>query len=105
MEDLRAKLQELDALQENIRMQTSERGCQLQEALGVADKYSHDQQDAIRALRDIQDNIVSQDSPGVDPATIREQLRELEVREHSVLQAAFAWWFVSILLLLCMVKC
>ena len=84
VEDLRSKLAELDALQENIRQQTTERGGRLQQALGVAERFSSDQQDAVRALRDIQDNIVSQDSPGVDPPTIKEQLRELDVSASSL---------------------
>ena len=35
----------------------------------------------MRSLRDIQDNLVSQDSPGVDPSTIAEQQRELQVNQ------------------------
>ena len=78
-EDLRSKLQDMDTLQDSIRQQTKQRAAILDEALVVADKFSGDYQDAIRALRDIQDNILSQDSPGVDPMTVREQERELQV--------------------------
>ena len=56
------------------------RGDRLARALEVADKFESDYQEAIRALRDIQDNLNSQDSPGVDVATIEEQQRELQVR-------------------------
>lgn len=69
----------MDSLQENIRQQSRARSGALEEALGVAEKFSHDWQDAVQALRDIQDNLMSQDSPGVDPQTIQEQQRELEV--------------------------
>ena len=78
-EDLRSKLHDVNNLQENVRAETRSRGAHLEEALGVADKFARDFQDAIRALRDAQDNLVSQDSPGVDTATVAEQQRELEV--------------------------
>lgn len=78
---MRSKLQDLDALQENIRQETRGRAAQLQEALGVSEKFGRDYREAIRALSDIQDNLASQDSPGVDPATIKEQNKELEVQD------------------------
>ena len=78
-EDLRSKLQDLDALQDGILQGTSERAGELERALGVAEAFTKEYQDTIRALRDIQDNLLSQDSPGVDPATVREQQKELQV--------------------------
>ena len=79
-EDLRAKLQDVDALVTRIGDKARHRGDRLARALEVADKFESDYQEAIRALRDIQDNLNSQDSPGVDVATIEEQQRELQVR-------------------------
>ena len=78
-EDLRAKLQDLDSLENSTREKTAQRGADLERALGIADKFQSDQQEAVRALRDIQDNLLSQDSPGVDAATIEEQQKELKV--------------------------
>ncbi len=79
VEDLRCKLQDLENLQENIRYQTRERSGQLEEALGVAEKFQTDYQEATHGLKDVQDNLASQDHPGIDPATIQEQLKELQV--------------------------
>ena len=84
-EDLRTKLQDLEKLQQDIRDSTRDRGTRLQDTLGVAEKFRRDFQDAIQSLRDIQDNLVSQDSPGVDPATVKEQQKELQVWTLSVI--------------------
>ena len=79
VEDLRSKLQELDTLQENIKAQSSERSGKLDQALNVAEKFHNDYNDVTRSLRDVQDNLISQDSPGIDAATIIEQQKELAV--------------------------
>ena len=63
----------------SIEQKASGRGESLAHAQEVATRFESDYQEAFRALRDIQDNISSQDSPGVDPATIEEQQKELQV--------------------------
>jgi len=78
-EDLRCRLQDIDALHDNIQQQTRERARQLDEAVSVADSFHATYKDVMRALQDIQDNLASQDSPGIDAATIGEQQKELEV--------------------------
>ena len=45
----------------------------------MADSFHATYKDVMRALQDIQDNLASQDSPGIDAATIGEQQKELEV--------------------------
>ena len=50
----------------------------------VAECFSNEYTDVIRALRDIQDNLLSQDSPGVDPSTIEEQQKELQVGDKDL---------------------
>lgn len=71
-------MQDLDKLTQDLRENTAQRDTQLREALEVADKYHKDYHNALQALRDIQDNLHSQDSPGVDPATVQEQQKELQ---------------------------
>jgi len=68
----------LDNLQENIRSQTQERSEKLRRALQVAEDFNRDYLEVIRGLRDIQDNLLSQDSPGVDTSTVAEQQKELQ---------------------------
>ncbi|ELT90303.1 hypothetical protein CAPTEDRAFT_205084 [Capitella teleta] len=77
-EDLRAKIQDLDKMHNEIKDATTQRENSLQGALAVAEKFRRDYQDAMQSLRDIQDNLASQDSPGVDPATVFEQQKELQ---------------------------
>ncbi len=79
-EELRSKLQELDSLQDNIRHHTSVRSKDLEDTHDIASRFTDEYQHVIRSLRDIQDNLLSQDSPGVDPPTIKEQQKELQVR-------------------------
>ena len=50
----------------------------------ILHRFANEYQDVVRSLRDIQDNLVSQDSPGVDPSTIAEQQRELQVSQFKV---------------------
>ena len=46
----------------------------------MADAFHATYKDVMRALQDIQDNLISQDCPGIDVPTIGEQQKELEVR-------------------------
>lgn len=55
----------------------------------MSDRFSQEYGEVLRSLREIQDNLVSQDSPGVDPATIAEQLRELAV------STPYFWFVIS----------
>ena len=49
----------------------------------MADSFHTTYKDVMRALQDIHDNLLSQDSPGIDVATIGEQQKELEVLSWS----------------------
>lgn len=91
-EDLRSKLQDLDSLHEGIRQGTRKRADELDRTLGVAETFAREYQDIIRMLRDIQDNLLSQDSPGVDPATIKEQQKELQVSRMILLTTCILYW-------------
>ena len=58
------------------------RGQQLSDAISVAEKFDNDLREVLRILTDAQDNLLSQDTPGIEPATVEEQLRELQVNDH-----------------------
>jgi dystonin len=77
-EDLCTKLQDLDKLHQDIQEATTHREQALNDALNISEKFRRDHQGAMQALRDIQDNLHSQDSPGVDPSTVFEQQKELQ---------------------------
>ena len=69
----------MDRLHSRICTQLAERSNKLNDALVVAEDFSQSYFDTIKALRDVQDNLMSQDSPGVDPTVIIEQQKELNV--------------------------
>ena len=79
-DDLRSKVQDMDSLQSDISKKTEERARKLDKAMLVAEKFHREYHDVIRVLKDIQDNLISQDSPGVDVTTIKEQQKELAVQ-------------------------
>lgn len=78
---------------ENIKQGTANRTSDLDRALEISDRFAGQYQDVVRGLRDTQDNLLSQDSPGVDPATIAEQQRELKVKTYSQDFILFFYFF------------
>ena len=84
VDDLKGKLEELDRLQSNIQKETSDRAHALEEAVQVADRFNHTYSQLMQALRDVNDNLASQDSPGVDTSTIRQQQNELLVSRYTL---------------------
>ena len=76
----------MEVLEQSIGKKTEERARKLDKAMLVAEKFHREYHDVIRALKDIQDNLLSQDSPGVDVPTIKEQQKELKVRFEGIKQ-------------------
>ena len=62
----------------------------------MADSFHATYKDVMRALQDIQDNLMSQDSPGIDTATIGEQQKELEVRLNSRISLYICLTFLKV---------
>ena len=79
--DLQHKLSDLDVLKTNLTQQLEERASHLNDAMNLAMVFSKVYSELMKSLRDIQDNLMSQDSPGVDTGTVQEQQKELDVRE------------------------
>ena len=51
----------------------------LQDALQVSEKFYDLCVEVMSNLRDLKDNMFSQEPPGVDPQTVKEQQKELKV--------------------------
>lgn len=49
-------------------------------AMTVADKFFDSCNDTMSNLRDLKDNFLSQEPPGVDSSTVEEQQKELKVQ-------------------------
>lgn len=78
---MESKLSEVRKLCSSIQADGAARDKALNDALIVSDKFYDVMTDVTTALRDLKDNVLSQEPPGVDAPTVREQMKELEVSE------------------------
>lgn len=78
-EDLKLKLTEIAALNNQIRECALKREKELTSAMKVAEKFFDSCNDTMSNLRDLKDNFLSQEPPGVDSSTVEEQQKELKV--------------------------
>jgi hypothetical protein len=69
----------LNGLANQIKEGAQNREVALQDALEVAEKFHDLCGDTMSNLRDLKDNMISQEPPGVDPQTVKEQQKELKV--------------------------
>lgn len=53
---------------------------ELDDALQVAEKFNDLCSETMSNLRDLKDNLLSQEPPGVDSPTVQEQQKELKVK-------------------------
>jgi len=74
-----SKMEESESVYNEVVEATQERTSRLEEALFVGENFQQVMTEAMQALRSVQDNLLSQDTPGADSATLDEQLRELQV--------------------------
>jgi len=77
--ELVTKMEEAETVYTDIVESTQERGSRLEETLFVGENFQQAMLETMHALRSVQDNLLSQDAPGADLATVQEQLRELQV--------------------------
>lgn len=85
-EDLKLKLTEIAALNNQIRESALKREKELTSAMKVAEKFFDSCNDTMSNLRDLKDNFLSQEPPGVDSSTVEEQQKELKVRHYHSLE-------------------
>ncbi|XP_052234757.1 dystonin-like isoform X4 [Dreissena polymorpha] len=77
-EDIKQKIMELNGLANQIKDGAQARDQSLKEALDMAEKFHDLCGEVMSNLRDLKDNIISQEPPGVDPQTVKEQQKELK---------------------------
>lgn len=80
-----SKMQDAETVYSEVVEVVQERTSRLEEALFVSENFQIVMMEAMQALRAVQDNLLSQDAPGADPATVEEQLRELQVNKKLLL--------------------
>ena len=97
--EIAGKLQELDALRHNIREKYDERSAKLDDALGVAERFQQDYVTVMQNLQGVKDNLLSQDVSGIDPATVQEQQKELQVSNGQLATESGFWslktWMIN----------
>lgn len=74
------KMKEINSLAKSVKEGTLSRERRLADTLKLAEKFYDASADLMSNLRDLKENIYSQEPPGVDPPTIKEQQIELAVR-------------------------
>lgn len=79
---MKTKLSELVGLYDNICQLSTSRSKDLEDTLEVSEKFWEDYNSLCNTVKDLQDQITSQELPALEPAIIREQQDFLEV-EHS----------------------
>lgn len=77
--DIKQKISELNGLANEIKDGAQSRDAALTEALEVSEKFHDLCGEVMSNLRDLKDNMISQEPPGVDPQTVKEQQKELKV--------------------------
>ena len=82
--DIKAKLERLSSLWDTVVAATGERGKSLEEALVVAERFWQEMQAVMVALRELQDTLVTQEPPAVDPAQIEQQQEVLHEIKHEI---------------------
>lgn len=79
VEDIKQKVAEICDLNENIHSAAQARDRSLNMALKLSEKFYDLSSDVMSGLHDLKDNLCSQEPPGVDPETVKEQQAELAV--------------------------
>lgn len=77
--EVKTKLSELVGLYDNICQLSTARSKDLEDTLEVSEKFWEDYNNLCSTVKDLQDQITSQDPPALEPAIIREQQDFLEV--------------------------
>ncbi|KAK6172103.1 hypothetical protein SNE40_018056 [Patella caerulea] len=77
-EDVQSKVVEINKLYGQVQYGAKGKEQQLGSALAYSDKLFDISSDVMASLRDLKDNMYSQEPAGVDPPTVKEQQSELE---------------------------
>ena len=64
---------------DKIKTETADRNVALEATLGVSEKFWDDLGGLVSTLKDLQETLVDQDQPALEPSAIREQQDALDV--------------------------
>ncbi|XP_046442948.1 microtubule-actin cross-linking factor 1-like isoform X3 [Daphnia pulex] len=78
VKDIEGKLKKLSKLWDTVVSATGERGKSLEEALAVAERFWEELQAVMTALKELQETLVTQEPPAVEPAKIHQQQATLQ---------------------------
>ncbi|XP_050545575.1 microtubule-actin cross-linking factor 1 isoform X5 [Daktulosphaira vitifoliae] len=73
VKDIKRKLDRLNSLWNEVQDATNDRGRSLEEALKLAEKFWDELQNVMATLKNIQDSLLSQEAPAVEPAMLKKQ--------------------------------
>ncbi|XP_043245138.1 dystonin-like isoform X38 [Amphibalanus amphitrite] len=83
VKDIKKKLDSLNTLWDHLQSATNDRGRSLDEALAISEKFWSELQGVMRALKELQETLSSQEPPAIEPSAIKEQQKELqEIRQE-----------------------
>ena len=81
--DIKKKLDSLNTLWDHLQSATNDRGKSLDEALAISEKFWTELQSVMKALKELQETLSSQEPPAIEPSAIMEQQKELqEIRQE-----------------------
>merc|ERR1719411_1468799 len=78
IKDMNKKLDKLTGLWNQIQKGTKDRSDSLEDALALAEKFWEELQNVMNNLKQIQDNLLNQEPPAVEPKAIEAQKNELK---------------------------
>ncbi|XP_050437249.1 dystonin isoform X15 [Adelges cooleyi] len=73
VKDIKRKLDRLNSLWNEVQEATNDRGRSLEEALILAERFWEELQNVMATLKNIQDSLLSQEAPAVEPAMLKKQ--------------------------------
>ncbi|CAG0880401.1 unnamed protein product [Darwinula stevensoni] len=76
--DIKAKLERLSSLWDHIQDAATTRGQSLEDALNLAERFWDELQGVMRALKDLQETLNTQEPPAVEPRAIQRQQSALK---------------------------
>ena len=78
VKDIKKKLDKLTGLWNEVQGMASKRGDNLEDALALAEKFWDELQQVMSNLKDLENQLASQEPPAIDPKAIESQQKELQ---------------------------
>ncbi|XP_068893478.1 microtubule-actin cross-linking factor 1 isoform X26 [Tenebrio molitor] len=84
IKEIKRKLDKLKNLWDDVQKATTQRGHSLEDALDAAQKFWKELHAIMATLKDLEDSLVSQEPPAVEPKAIQEQQVALQEIRHEI---------------------